>query len=166
MTRLAFYRRCWAGLVLLVLALATLTSCGGQEDVSIEDKREVQGDKVVESLRADNAKGTSILSQELPAKKQYNRQIKIDPNPGVKLDTAAVREKILTKYNLKDGNAEQVCVVPVEVPAGKIFEYDLEWSEVWREGTIETGSPDGNPEGYYRFLQSLTCQVVGQRVLN
>ena len=106
------------------------------------------------------------MAQDLSAKKQFSRDIKITPSPGVKLNTTAVREKILDNYNLKDGTAEQVCVVPVEVPEGKTYEYDMEWREVWREGTIEVGEPDNKPEGTYRFLQSLTCQIVGQRALN
>ncbi len=160
-------RKVATAVILISLCLGlTAQSCGGNEDITIEDKREVQGDSVVETLRADNSKGSATMQQDLSAKKQYSRNIQITPSPGVKLNTTAVREKILDNYNIKDGTAEQVCVVSVDVPAGKIYEYDMEWREVWREGTIQIGTPDDTPEGTYRFLQSLTCQIVGQRALN
>jgi hypothetical protein len=119
---------------------------------------------MVETLKVDNSTGTSTLTQDLPAMKTYSRQVKVIPNSGVKVDTYAFREKVLEKYNLKDGEATQVCVVLVQVPAGKFYEYELEWSEVWREGVFYIGSPDDKPEGTWRFLQSMNCQVVGQRV--
>jgi len=140
------------------------TACATNDDITIHDKKEVQGNKVVETLRADNSLGTTALAQDLTAKKQYSRDITIVPNPGEKFDVSEAREKILAEYNLNEGPAEQVCVIPVEVPAGNVYEYDLEWSEVLREGIIEVGTPDGKSEGTYQFVQSMTCQVVGQRV--
>lgn len=141
------------------------TACATNDDITIQDKKEVQGENVKETLRADNSLGSTPLMQDLTAKKQYSREITIVPNPGEKFDTNEARQKILDNYNLNEGPAEQVCVIPVEVPAGNIYEYDLEWSEVKREGIIEIGSPDGEPEGTYQFVQSMTCQVVGQRVI-
>jgi hypothetical protein len=151
----------------LIVFLATVaTACVGQDQtITLADSGETQANKVVETMKADNSTGTSTLTQDLPAMKTYNRQVKVIPNPGVKVDTDAVRKMVLEKYNLKDGEAKQVCVVPVQVPAGKFYEYELEWSEVWREGVFYIGSPDDKPEGTWRFLQSMNCQVVGQRVV-
>lgn len=149
--------------ILVFIGLA-FSACATNDDISIQDKKEVQGEKVVETLRADNSLGNTPLAQDLTAKKQYSRDINIVPGPGEKFDVSEARKKILAEYNLNEGPAEQVCVIPVEVPAGNIYEYDLEWSEVLREGIIEVGAPDGKPEGTYQFVQSMTCQVVGQRV--
>lgn len=165
-TRLSTMRLA-ATIILITLSTGlTTAACGGNDDITIEDKREMQGSSVVETLRADNSRSSTMMAQDLSAKKQFSRDIQITPSPGVKLNTTAVREKILDNYSMKDGTAEQVCVVPVEVPEGKTYEYDMEWREVWREGVIQVGTPDDTPEGTYRFLQSLTCQIVGQRALN
>lgn len=149
----------------VILIGLIFSACATNDDISIEDKKEIQGEKVTETLRADNSLGAAELTQDLTAKKQYSREITIVPKPGEKFDVSEARQKILDNYNLNEGPAEQVCVIPVEVPAGNIYEYDLEWSEVKREGIIEVGNPDGEAEGTYQFVQSMTCQVVGQRVI-
>ena len=57
---------------------------------------------------------------------------------------------------------DAVCVVPVQIPAGAYYTYELQWVEVWREGIFELGRTDGQAEGTYRFRQSLLCEVVAQ----
>ena len=65
-------------------------------------------------------------------------------------------------YRIPYGESDAVCVIPVNIPAGASYTYDLEWTEVWREGIFELGKPDGQGEGTYRFRQSMLCEVVGQ----
>ena len=38
--------------------------------------------------------------------------------------------------------------------------YALEWTETWREGSVEVGKPDGNPEATYRIKETILCEVV------
>lgn len=153
-------------LTALVVASSVLfAACGGsQEDqVTVADKKEVQGKAVTELFRVDNKTGTTALKQDMSARKQYTHETVITPNPGVKMNNQQVRQEIFKLYNISDDkqSEDQVCVIPVDVPAGQIYLYDVEWREVWREGTVELGQPDDKPEGTYRFKQGPLCQVVG-----
>lgn len=154
--------------ILVSLAVATsilLGACGGAQDdqVTVADKKEVQGTTVTESFRVDNKTGTEPLKQDMRAQKQYTHETVITPNPGVKMNNQQARQEIFKLYNVSEDKTteDQVCVIPVEVPAGQVYLYDVEWREVWRDGIIELGQPDDQPEGTYRFKQGPLCQVVG-----
>lgn len=153
--------------MLLFAAVIGLAACASQADdpITVQDQKEVQGTAETEAFRVDNKSGADSLKQDMRAQKQYTHEITITPNPGVKINTQQARAEILKFYNVPEGKTaeDQVCVIPIEVPAQQVYLYDIEWREVWREGTLETGRPDGTPEGTYRFKQGLLCQVVGVR---
>lgn len=151
----------------VVTSSILMGGCGGktEDQVTVVDKNEVQGKAITESFRVDNKTGTASLKQDMSARKQYTHETVITPNPGVKMSNQQVRQEIFKLYNISDDEQaeDQVCVIPVDVPAGQIYLYDVEWSEAWREGTVELGEPDNKSEGTYRFKQGPLCQVVGVR---
>lgn len=142
-----------------------LTACGGadpEDTITIFDQQEDQKKTVVEKLNANNCNGSADMKQNLEARKQYSHTIEILPELGLKYNRQSVERAIQDRYNIYDLDAEQVCLVPVQVPAGTFYSYSLEWKEVWREGYFEQGEADGNSEGTYRFLQNMLCEVVAQ----
>jgi hypothetical protein len=74
-----------------------------------------------------------------------------------------IRERILAVYGIDELENDKVCVLPIDVPSGNLYEYDIEWGEIWREGKIET-DPGGEKAGTYRILVDMTCQTIGWRV--
>lgn len=154
--------------VLIGLALVAVTLYGcispQQEDqITIIDRRETKGEAVVKTLQVNNCESTQELKQDLQAVNQYNHTIEITPRPGVSVNRQAVQAEIRAYYSVPSGASDAVCVIPVQIPAGTFFNYDIEWVEVWREGGFELDTPDGKDEGAYRVLQSMLCEVVAQR---
>jgi hypothetical protein len=82
------------------------------------------------------------------------------------LDPQKVNQKILSTYDIKDSGGEKSCVIPAQVPAGHIYAYDVEWTQVIREGNIVEGAnnPNGNLLGTYSIIIDLQCQVIGVEV--
>ena len=64
-------------------------------------------------------------------------------------------------YQVKSLGETASYTVNANVPSGSVFTYQVEWTEVWREGDIEIGEIDDNPEATYKFLESLTGGVIG-----
>jgi len=155
------------GVVALLAVLALLSGCGGARDdqVTVADKKEVQGEGTTEAFRVDNKDGTEALVQELQAQRQYTHEVIITPKPGARLNNEQVRQEVFKLYNIPADKVtdNQVCLIPVDVPPGQVYLYDIEWRDVWREGVIEVGEPNDEPEGDYRFKQGPLCQVVGVR---
>lgn len=151
---------------LSIVILVFGTQCGAppQDQVTIIDKKEVQGEAVVEELLANNCAGAAELIQDLRAMKQFSHDVQVVAYPGVSVNKQAVENEIRRTYKIAQEHGEQLCLVPVQVPPGTFYTYDLEWREVWREGVFELGNPDEKPEGDYRFKQNVICEVVGQSV--
>lgn len=153
-------------LVLGVLVLAALYGCDAvqEEDrITIIENKQVQGETVDKILQANNCNGTADMDREMQAVHQYTHVIQISPNPGVAVNRKAVEDEIRSYYRIPNDQSDAVCVVPVTIPAGAYYTYDLEWTEVWREGVFELDEPNGAEEGTYRFKQSMLCEVVGQQ---
>jgi hypothetical protein len=153
-----------AGLCMVILTCGTRCASPPEDQITIIDKKEAQGEAIVEELLANNCAGTSELTQDLRAVKQFSHDVQVEPYPGVSVNKQAVENEIRSTYKIAKEHGEQICIVPVQVPAGMFYAYDLEWREVWREGEFELGSPDEKPEGNYRFMQGVLCEVVGQKV--
>jgi hypothetical protein len=148
--------------LILLLASVLLTGCPPQ-DYKVMDERQTEGEKTTETLRADNCNGDEALVQDMPVQKSFRSTIQINTEPGETLDESVIREKILVAYGIDDLENDKVCVLPVDVPSGNLYEYDIEWVEIWREGRIET-DPGGEKAGTYRILVDMTCQTIGWRV--
>lgn len=151
----------------IVLALfLVLAACGGVQDqdrITIIERKQTQGEAVTKILQANNCDGKTEMKQDLQAVNQYNHDIEIKPNPGVSVNRKAVEDEIRSYYKLPQTQSDAVCVVPVQVPAGGYYTFELEWTEIYREGDFELQQPDDKPEGTYRFRQSMLCEVVGQQ---
>jgi hypothetical protein len=135
-----------------------------QDQISLVDVRQYQGESVTKTLQANNCSGTSEMKQDLQAVHQYDHDILVTPLEAVVVNRRAVVDEIRRYYRIPDGSSDAICVIPVQIPAGANFSYDIEWIEVWREGTFELGIQDNKPEGSYKFRQSMLCEVVAQRV--
>jgi hypothetical protein len=148
------------------MVLAVLTSCVApkEEDlISIIEQKQTQGEATIKTMQANNCSGAQEMKQDMQAVHQYNHDIEVVPDPGVTVNRKAVMDEIRSYYHIPDGPSDAVCVVPVQIPAGAFYSYDIEWVEVWREGIFEIGEADGSEEGTYRFRQSMLCEVVSQR---
>lgn len=132
------------------------------DQISVIDQKEVKGDSVVKTLQVNNCSGKQELKQDLQSVNQYTHDIQVTPDPGVSVNVEAVNHEIRVYYNLPPDPSDAVCVIPVQVPAGVFLSFDVEWTEVWREGIFEQGKPDGQREGIYRVRESMLCEVVSQ----
>jgi hypothetical protein len=152
-------------MLLFVLAVA-LCGCGSvqeQDRITIIENKQVQGEAVDKVMQVNNCEGSEEMVQEMQAVHQYTHEIQITPRSGVKVNRKAVEDEIRSYYRIPQEQSDAVCVIPVQIPAGAYYTYDLEWTEVWREGVFELDEPDGRDEGTYRFRQSMLCEVVGQQ---
>ena len=155
----------WLFIVATVVVLALVVGCYSPQDddkITITEKRQIQGDAITKTLQANNCNGTGDMKQDLTAVHQYLHDVEVIPNPGTTVNRAAVENEIRNFYQIPQQESDAVCIVPVQIPPGAFYTYDLEWIEVWREGIFELGRPDGQGEGTYRFRQSLLCEVVAQ----
>jgi len=155
--------------IVLAFVLAVflfVAACGGVQEkdrITIIERKQTQGESIQKVLQANNCDGKEEMDQELQAINQYNHDVEITPNPGVSVNRKAVDDEIRSYYKIPQTQSDGVCVIPVKVPAGAYYTFDLEWTEVWREGDFELQDPDNKPEGTYRFRQSMLCEVVGQQ---
>jgi hypothetical protein len=155
----------WSFVLVTVVVLLIIMGCAApqQDDkITVSEKRQVQGESVTKTLQANNCSGSEEMKQDMSAIHQYLHDIEIVPNPGVTVNQSAVENEVRNFYHIPQTESDAVCVVPVQIPAGAYYTYELQWVEVWREGIFELGKQDGQGEGTYRFRQSLLCEVVGQ----
>jgi len=142
---------------------------GNIDDYSIVDQREILGDVFPEMTQpVDNSQGTVDVSRDIAANRQFRHIIDVRLNAGSGLDRNDVEESILDTYNIAGRIGEQLCLIPADVPAGKSYAYNLEWTQILREGNIESGSFAGQGDilGTYSIIIDLQCQVIGVQVLN
>jgi hypothetical protein len=161
-SRVLRYRTLLTGAVLLAILVGCVAPQAA-DTISILDRKQTQGQTVVKTLQANNCNGTTEMKQDLQAITQYTHDIEVNPYKGVSVNRRAVSDEIRSYYGIRDDTADAVCVVPVQIPAGAYYTYDLEWVEIWREGDFELGKPDDDPEGTYRVKTSMLCEVVAQR---
>ena len=155
----------WISILLCISAFSLISCTAPQEkdQISIIERKQTQGEAIIKTLQANNCSGSGEMKQDMQAIHQYTHVIEILPSPGVSVNRRAVEDEIRSYYRIPRNESDAVCIVPVQIPVGAFYSYDLEWVEVWREGDYELGKADAQPEGTYRFRQSMLCEVVGQR---
>jgi hypothetical protein len=130
----------------------------------IVDQREVLGEVFTEQTgNIDNSTSAEDLSQDIAVRREFNHSITLRMNEGATLDRQNVEENILETYDIPMTD-EKICIIPADVPAGAIYQYEIEWTQVFREGNIEERSR-GNIVGTYSVIIDLQCQVVGVNVI-
>ena len=150
----------FASIIVLWLALA---ACTAAPEFAIKDKNQAQGAKSIATFDVNNSQGTGPLVQNYPVSKSYYRWVDIKLASNSQLDEFTVSDKIYGRYKVAKDDTK-VCVIPVEIPAKQNYEYDLEWTEVLRQGVIEAGANGGGTQlGTYQILIDMSCQVVAQR---
>lgn len=155
--------------LLFVISVVVVTGCATQTEFTIVDLREVLGDVFVEQTGlVDNSNGTEMLTQDIAARREFRHSITLRMNPDASLDRRNVEDRILTTYDLPGATGEKLCIIPADVPAGHVYQYDIEWTQVLREGNIEEGqvAGQGNILGTYSIVVDLQCQVVGVNVIS
>jgi hypothetical protein len=153
------FRFTWALIMLIVLV-----ACEGQQEFVIVDQREVLGEVFTEQTgNIDNSNSSADLFQDISARRQFRHSIDLRLNESARLDRRDVEERILETYDLPGAQGDKLCIIPADVPAGKIYQYEIEWTQVNREGNIEEGqvAGQGNILGTYSIVVDLQCQVVG-----
>lgn len=156
-----------------VFALITITGalylsgCASQTEFSVKDLRETTGQVETQSLRVDNATGKDTLRQDQKIFKSYRHIVDVRLNGRKQVDESRVRDKIYDLYKLTPNEDKKTCVVPVEVPDGRVFQYDIEWTQIIREGKVieATGGGEGEQLGTYTIITDYNCQVTNQTAL-
>jgi len=92
---------------------------------------------------------------------KYIHEVEILRAPNSKTNPAELAKAVREHYQVKSLGETASYTVNANVPSGSVFTYQVEWTEVWREGDIEIGEIDDNPEATYKFLESLTGGVIG-----
>lgn len=156
-------------ILFLVLLFVILPACETQKEFVVVDQRELLGAVFKETTQEfNNRNGADDLEQNVSLNRQFRYAIDLRLNENSGLRRQEVEERICEAYNIancRTGGQKQ-CLLPVSVPAGRAYAYDIEWTEVKREGVIREGNdPDrGNLLGTYTIIVDLQCQTVGVQV--
>lgn len=150
--------------LMLALCALVVSACASSQEFIVVDQREVLGEVFTEQTgNIDNSNSSVDLSQDIAARRQFRHSVDIQLNANSRVDRRNVEERIYETYELPSAQGEKLCIIPADVPAGRIYQYDIEWTQVLREGNIEEGTTpgQGNLLGTYKIIVDLQCQVVG-----
>jgi hypothetical protein len=134
----------------------------GRYQITIEHTGLSTGVSTFEVMPFDNCEGDEEVEQDIRVQRRYPYTIEIIAFPDVTVNKQAVENEIRRYYEVSEFIGIRECTIPVQVPAGSAYGYKVEYTEVWCEGVIELGEPDGAREGTYRFKCDLLCEVVGR----
>jgi len=151
-------------LVILVIAVSILgTTCGPEPEQTpqIIEQGNFQGKPFITELPVPNCDSDKELQTAQRIDQKYTHEVEIDRAPNSKADTQKLAQAVREHYQVESLVEVASYTVNANVPPGSIFTYQVEWTEVWREGDIEIGEIDDDPEATYKFLESLTGGVVG-----
>lgn len=145
-----------------------MTACAGPTEFVIVDQRELLGEIFTEPTgNVDNSQSDTDLSQDVAVRREFRHRIDLRLNQSSNLDRTEVEDRILATYDLADAAGEKVCIVLADVPPRTIYQYDIEWTQVLREGNIEEGNvAGGNLLGTYSIVIDLQCQTIGVTQVN
>ncbi len=152
--------------ILLILAMGgiiLLSNCGPEPEQTpqIIERGNFQGKPFITELPIPNCDSDKELQTAQRIDQKYTHEVEILRAPNSKANPQELAKAVREHYQVKSLVEVASYTVNANVPPGSIFTYQIEWTEVWREGDIEIGEIDDNPEATYKFLESLTGGVVG-----
>ncbi len=151
-------------LVLLVfLAIATiLVSCGSEPEqtANVLERGNFQGGPFTSELPIANCDSEKELQTAQRIDQKYTHEVKIVSAPNAKVNETELAKTVREHYEVESLVEIASYAVNANVPSGYIYTYVVEWTELWREGDIEIGEIDDDPEATYEFLESLTGGVT------
>jgi hypothetical protein len=154
--------------VLVMIAIvsgALVLGCGVEPDQTpqIIEQGNFQGEPFVTELPISNCDSEEELQTSQRIDQKYTHEVEIVPAPNAKVNREELAEAVREHYGVEQLVEVASYTVVANVPSGSIFTYEVEWTEVWREGNIEIGEIDDSPEATYKFLEALTGGVVGYK---
>lgn len=146
------------------IVVLTAQSCGGQPDFDVKDLKQEQGQSTTQTytVPSNSVPQPQDMNMDFSVTKQFQHNIDINLASGSNIDEGKVRDKVYNLYKIPTSKISdsKICVIPVSIPAGHVYQYQVEWDEVVRDGTItETGN--GSTLGSYTLVEDLLCQVTG-----
>ncbi len=149
-------------LIAALLGIIALSACSGPREFIVVDQRETLGQVFVEQTGNIGNSSDADLSQDVAVRREFRHRIDLRLNQNSNLDRRAVEDRILSLYDLPSASGEKVCIVLADVPPRTTYQYEIEWTQVVREGNVEEGNtPGGNLLGTYTIVIDLQCQTVG-----
>ena len=147
---------------LVITCLVFIISCGPEPEqapIIIETSNSVRPFETTEWPIA-NCGSDQALQTEQRVDQPFTHEVNIVRSPDSEQNLQSLKQAVRDHYEISElvGIASQTVVA--NVPPGSIFTYQIEWSQTWREGNIEIGEIDDNPEATYEFLEALTGAVV------
>jgi len=150
-------------LVILVITVSILASnCGPEPEQTpqIIERGNFQGKPFITELPVPNCDSDKELQTAQRIDQKYTHEVEILRAPNSKTNPTELAKAVREHYQVESLVEVASYTVNANVPPGSIFTYQVEWTEVWREGDIEIGEIDDDPEATYKFLESLTGGVV------
>jgi len=152
--------------ILLILTLGAsvlLPNCAPEPEQTpqIIERGNFQGRPFITELPIPNCDSEEALQTAQRIDQKYTHEVEILRAPNSKINPTELAKAVREHYQVKSLVEIASYTVNANVPSDSIFTYQVEWTEVWREGDIEIGEIDDNPEATYKFLESLTGGVVG-----
>jgi len=151
-------------LTIFVIAVSTLIpACAPEEPQTpiLIERGNFQAHPIITELPVPNCDSEQAFQTEQRIDQKYTHEVDILRAPNSKVNPQELAQAVREHYQV--GSLVEVAsyTVVANVPPGSIFTYQVEWTELWREGDIEIGEIDDNPEATYKFLESLVGGVVG-----
>lgn len=156
-------------ILLLAVLFVFLPACDTQQEFVVVDQRDSLGSVFREVTQEfNNRNGAEDLDQNVSLVRQFRYAIDLRLNQNSRLRREKVEQRICETYDIKDcrSGGQKQCLLPVSVPAGRAYAYEIEWTEARREGVIRAGNdPDrGDVLGTYTIVIDLQCQTIGVQV--
>ena len=107
-----------------------------------------------------NCDSSDALQTEQRVDQPFTHEVIIERSPDSQQSLQSLKQAVRDHYEVSELVSVASQTVVANVPPGSIFTYQIEWSQTWREGNIEIGEVDDNPEAMYEFLEALTGAVV------
>ena len=151
-------------LVFTIVGSVLLLSCAPEpkQTTQIIERGSFQGQPPRTSeLPIPNCDSAAALQTAQLIDEKYTHEVDILTAPNSKTNPTALAKAVREYYQVESLVEVASYTVNANVPPGSIFTYEVEWTEVWRNGDIEIGEIDDNPEATYKFLEGLTGGVVG-----
>lgn len=156
-------RRMTKLVILLIVSGILVSNCTPEEPQTptIIERGNFQAHPVITELPIPNCDSDEALQTEQRIDQKYTHEVDILPGPNSRVNPQELAQAVRDHYQVELLVEVASYTVVANVPSGSIFTYQVEWTELWRDGDIEIGEIDDNPEATYKFLESLVGGVVG-----